>query len=88
MTGAHEEHNGRCPLCGGRLVPDQRATVPFILADTVIVIKDVPAEVCAGCHEPYMTGEVTDRLAELLRQLRSLQTEVSIVSFPALPVTV
>jgi YgiT-type zinc finger domain-containing protein len=62
------------------------ATIPFVLENTVAVIKDVPAEICANCHEPYLTGEVTDRVVELLRQLRSLQTEVSVVSYRALPV--
>jgi hypothetical protein len=33
-----------------------------------------------------LTGEATDRVVELLRQLRSLQAEVSVVSYQALPV--
>ena len=86
MTGVHESNSGRCPLCGGRMEQTQATTIPFVLENTVAVIKDVPAEVCASCHEPYMTGEVTDRVVELLRQLRSLQTEVSIVSYRTLPV--
>lgn len=85
MTGERERNDGRCPLCGGRLLPKQRATIPFVLENTVAVIKDVPAEVCASCHESYMTGEVTDRVTALLRQLRSLQMEVSVISYSALP---
>jgi YgiT-type zinc finger domain-containing protein len=61
------------------------ATIPFVLENTVAVIKDVPAEVCASCHESYMTGEVTDRVTVLLKQLYSLQTEVSVISYSALP---
>ena len=72
-------------LCGGRLLSKQRATIPFVLENTVAVIKDVPAEVCASCHESYMTGEVTDRVTALLKQLRSLQMEVSVISYSALP---
>jgi len=86
MTGEHERASGRCPLCGGRLVLNQKATIPFVLENTVVVVKDVPAEVCASCHESYVTGWVTDRLTEVLRQLRSLQTEVSVVSYTSLPV--
>jgi YgiT-type zinc finger domain-containing protein len=62
----------------------QTATIPFVLENTVIVVKDVPAEVCASCHEPFLTGDATDRVVELLRQLRTLQTEVSVVSYQAL----
>jgi YgiT-type zinc finger domain-containing protein len=79
MTGELARNN-RCPLCGGRMKRGA-ATIPFILRNTVIVVKDVPAEICSSCHEPYMTGEVTDRITVLLNQLCSLPTEVSIVSY-------
>ena len=72
--------NSRCPLCGGRMKRGV-ATIPFILRNTVIVVKDVPAEICSNCHEPYMTGKVTDRITVLLNRLRSLPAEVSIVSY-------
>ena len=84
MTGERERVDGRCPLCGGRLVPHQTATIPFVLGDSVAIVKNVPAEVCASCHEAYMVGEVTDRVAALLKHLRSLQTEVSVISYSAL----
>ena len=32
----------RCPFCGGRL-REGKATVPFVLQDSVVVVKDVPA---------------------------------------------
>ena len=79
MAGGTEKPSG-CPLCGGRMKTGI-TTVPFIFDQTVIVVKDVPAEVCANCHDPYMTGTVTDRLIELLNRLRELQTEISIVSY-------
>jgi YgiT-type zinc finger domain-containing protein len=86
MTREHAKDNGHCPLCGGRLVADQKATIPFVLDRTVVVVKEVPAEVCGSCHEPFMTGEVTDKVTELLRELRHLQAEVSVVLFPGIPV--
>jgi len=82
MTG-ELERNSHCPLCGGRVKPGL-ATIPFILADTVILVKDAPAGVCSSCHEPYMTGEVTDRITVLLNQIRSLPAEVSFVSYSQL----
>ena len=86
MTGERENGNERCPLCAGRLIPDQRATIPFVLEDTVIVIKDVPAEVCTSCHEPFLSGAVTDQVTERLRQLQTLAAEVSVISYDASPV--
>jgi YgiT-type zinc finger domain-containing protein len=81
MIGELENNGKRCPVCGGRLVPNQKATIPFILKDTIAVIKDVPAELCASCHESYTTGEVTDNIVGLLQHLHLLQTEVSIIAY-------
>ena len=76
-----EPENSICPLCGGRLQVDV-ATIPFILSNnTVVVIKGVPAEVCRNCHEPFVSGQVTDQVSTLLHQLKSLRSEVSVVTF-------
>ena len=79
MTGELGGNSG-CPLCGGRLRSGV-ATIPFMFPDAVVLIKEVPAEVCNSCHEPYMTGKVTDRLTDLLNQLRAFRTEISIISY-------
>jgi len=69
-----------CLLCGGRL-KDGVSAVPFVFEGTVVVVKDVPAESCRSCHEPFVSGKVTDQLTTLLTRLKALQTEVSIVSY-------
>ena len=81
MTGERESDNGRCPLCGGHLTPEQNATIPFVVDERIIVVRNVPAEVCNSCHEPYLTGAATDRVVALLKQFRSLPMEVSIVLY-------
>ena len=79
MTGKLEG-NRLCLLCGGSLSRGV-ATIPFVFPETVVLIKEVPAEVCDNCREPYTTGKVTDRLTNLLDQLRSLRAEVLIISY-------
>lgn len=80
MTG--EPVSKICPTCGGPM-HRSAATIPFILDnDTVIVIKNVPAELCENCHEPFTTGQVTDRVMDLLAQLKTLQSEVSVITYP------
>lgn len=79
MTG--ERANRTCPTCGGQLHPGV-ATIPFLLSqEKVIVIKGVPAETCGDCHEPFISGKVTDEVMTLLSQLKRLGSEVSVVSF-------
>ena len=80
MIGEHE--NSICPTCGGPL-QNQISVIPFILKqNTIVVIKGVPADVCANCHEPFLAGQAVDRVSEILRQLRSLSSEVSVVTYP------
>ena len=77
-----ERENSICPTCGGPL-QKQVSVIPFILKqNTVVVIKGVPAEVCVNCHEPFLAGQAVDRVSEILRQLRSLSSEVSVVAYP------
>ena len=85
MTG--ELENSICPTCGGQLHTGV-ATIPFLLSEEkVIVIKGVPSETCGDCHEPFMSGKVTDDVMALLSQLKRLGSEVSVVSFPDYAVT-
>ena len=85
MTG--ELENSICPTCGGQLHAGV-ATIPFLLsAEKVMVIKGVPAEICGDCHEPFMSSKVTDDIMALLSQLKMLESEVSVVSFPDYVVT-
>lgn len=83
MTGK-PENSGRCPLCGGRLIANQHATIPFVLGKVVVVVKDVPAEVWRNCGEPYLSGGATDRLLALLGRFAGLPVEVSITSYSEL----
>lgn len=78
MNGAHE--NNTCPTCGGRL-ESGTAHVPFIFEDTIIVVKGVPAEICEACHEPFLSGRVTDQVMVLLNQLKELHSEVSVIAY-------
>jgi YgiT-type zinc finger domain-containing protein len=85
MTGALAGSDGRCPRCGGYLARDERATIPFVVGDTVVVVRDVPAEVCRSCREPYLTGHVVDRVTGHLARLSALGAELSVVTYSALP---
>lgn len=79
MIGEREKTN-RCPLCGGRL-RHGLAAVPFLLPGAVALIKDVPAEICANCHEPFAAGKATDGIIDLLRPLHDLRAEVLVLSY-------
>jgi YgiT-type zinc finger domain-containing protein len=51
----------RCDLCGGELKLGQ-TTLEIWRDEEMLVIKDVPADVCEQCHEAYVSAEVSERL--------------------------
>jgi YgiT-type zinc finger domain-containing protein len=81
MTG--ELDGDRCYFCGGKLVPGL-ATIPFVVGSSVVVIKHVPAEVCAQCSEAIMSSEVAAVVDNLLKQVQRSGFEVSIVMYEQL----
>jgi YgiT-type zinc finger domain-containing protein len=79
MTGAHDDE--RCYFCGGRLQPGV-TTLPFVVESRVIIIKQVPAEICAQCGEAILRSEVAEEVDRLLKQARQSGYEVSILTYP------
>ena len=80
MTG-HAGAPKPCPLCGGQLSV-QLATIPFVLGKAVAVIKQVPAEVCESCGEPFLHAEATDVVTSLLDRALASSAEVSVTTYP------
>ena len=80
---ALERREGKvCPLCGSSL-REGLATLPFILDSIVAVVKDVPAEICEECDEPYMRGDAVDKTEALLQSLKDMAVEVSVIHYKA-----
>jgi YgiT-type zinc finger domain-containing protein len=72
----------RCPLCGGEM-HDGVTTIPFLIGQKVMVIKDVPAEICSDCGEAYMKSSVVDKIESVLDRLEELHSEMSVVHYEA-----
>lgn len=70
----------RCYFCGGKLAPGF-ATLPFVLETKVVIIKQVPANVCTQCGEAIMASEVASAVDQLLKQACRSGFEFSIISF-------
>jgi len=71
-----------CPLCGGELQHGQTAA-PFFIGEKIVIIKDVPAEVCADCGESYTKSSVAGRVEDILDKVELLQSEMSVVHYKA-----
>jgi len=78
MTG--ELENDRCYFCGGKL-ESKTTTLPFVVNKSVIIIKNVPAEVCSQCAEPVMSSAVARKVDALLKQVDRLHSEILVVGY-------
>ena len=54
----------KCAVCKQGETRPGKATLTLERDETILVIKGVPAEVCANCGEEYVSDEVTVRLIE------------------------
>ena len=83
MTGKHDEktETGICPLCGGKLYPGTTILAFDDELSQVIVVKSIPADVCDQCEETYTTGEILDRVHDLVSKVRGNQTDLSLISY-------
>lgn len=54
----------KCAICKHGETRPGKATLTLERNETTLVIKGVPAEVCANCGEEYVSEEITVRLHE------------------------
>jgi YgiT-type zinc finger domain-containing protein len=66
MTKEQEQHNP-CSVCGGQ-VEEKKIDYTQELDGELYLVREVPAEVCSQCAEPYLTPETVDRLQELIER--------------------
>jgi YgiT-type zinc finger domain-containing protein len=55
-----------CYFCKGKIV-EQRVRVDFRWGNDLVVIEDVPAEVCRQCGEKYFSPEVYKEMENLAK---------------------
>ncbi len=75
-----EPEDDRCYFCRGKL-ESRPATIPFVMNGSVVVVKNVPAQVCAQCGEAIMTSAIARQVDILLKQVYRLNSEVSVLTF-------
>jgi YgiT-type zinc finger domain-containing protein len=50
---SEDRSKGVCPGCGGSDIGMSRVRSAFFHEDRLVVIEDIPALVCASCHEQF-----------------------------------
>ena len=79
-----EEDVMTCPKCGGTQIEEQVTDLPFKLdAQKILVVKQVPANVCDSCGEIMLPDAVMEQIDRIIDQLQGLDSELEVVKFAA-----
>ncbi|MCL2048483.1 MAG: type II toxin-antitoxin system MqsA family antitoxin [Defluviitaleaceae bacterium] len=69
-----------CFYCNGE-TEEKTKIHAATLEKCVIIIKNVPAHICKQCGEAYFTGEVVQKLENIVDRLEDIIKEVAIVDY-------
>jgi len=72
-----------CLICKNGETRPGRATITFEREGTTLVIKGVPAEVCANCGEEYVAEDVTSRLLGAAEEAAKKGVQVDVRQYVA-----
>ncbi|WP_307761225.1 YgiT-type zinc finger protein [uncultured Phascolarctobacterium sp.] len=69
-----------CFMCKGSL-EDKTTTFMADLGSCIVIIKNVPSQVCTQCGEVSYTDEVAAELERISNSLKQSVTEIAIIDF-------
>jgi YgiT-type zinc finger domain-containing protein len=64
----------RCSFCRGSLAPGT-TTLDIWRDDQLVVIRDIPADVCGQCKEPLLSAEVSRKLDHFFKERHRFRPE-------------
>jgi len=78
-----EEAHMICVICKNGETRLGKATVTLEREGTTLVIKGVPAQVCANCGEEYVDEETTSRLLKTAEEAARAGVQVDVRQYAA-----
>ncbi len=67
-------------MCKGNLI-DKPTTFFADLGDCIVIIKNVPSQVCTQCGEISYSNEVARKLEDTINFLRRSSTEIAVINY-------
>ncbi len=74
--------NGTCPICSGE-IGDGRTTFTIDIGSGVVVVRHVPARVCAQCGEDWIQDPIAERLEQIVTEARTVGKVVEVIDLQA-----
>ncbi len=73
----------KCALCRHGSTRPGEATVTLQRGETLVVTKNVPADICDNCGEYYLSAEITEKVMARAEDAVRNGAEVEILRFAA-----
>ena len=73
----------KCVICKIGETREGIVTVTLQRDTSIIIIKNVPAEVCENCGEYYLSEQVTDTVLKIAEKAAENKPEVEILQYAA-----
>ncbi|MBU5464541.1 type II toxin-antitoxin system MqsA family antitoxin [Anaerotignum sp. MSJ-24] len=69
-----------CFMCKGNL-EDKLTNFIADLGNCIIIVKDVPSQVCSQCGEVSYSNDVALQLEKIINKTKSTLTEITVVRY-------
>jgi YgiT-type zinc finger domain-containing protein len=73
----------KCVICRRGDTEPGRTTMSFQSGESTVIVKNVPADICRICGEPYMSTEVALVIENLVNDAVRKGAEVEILRYAA-----
>ena len=73
----------KCLICKLGETKPGKTTLTLERGETIVIIKDVPADVCDNCGEYYLSEAVTEEVLNKANRAAHKGSEVEIIQFAA-----
>ncbi len=73
----------KCVLCKNGETKPGKVTTTLQRDETVIVVKEVPADVCENCGEYYISHDITGQLLSKAEEAVKKGVEIEVFEFVA-----
>ena len=70
----------KCFMCKGNLT-DELTTFMVEIVNSIIIIKNVPSQVCDQCGETSYNDEIAKQLEKIVNSLKMSVTEIAVVNY-------
>jgi len=73
----------KCTVCKNGIMEYGKVSVTLQRDNTIVIIKDVPADVCGNCGEYTLSKEVTKKVIAQADEAAASNAEVEILLYAA-----